>query len=220
MAKAKEKPKAQERPAVINESVEMVPVSRLTLHPQNVNQGDAGAIFQSIEANGFYGVVVAQRSTGRILAGNHRYEAAKMAGLGEIPVAWVECDDATALRILLADNRTARLGRDDDAALAELLAEISNSAGTLEGTGYDGDDLDQLITDLAKEGISVGEGKDYDSFSQTQELIGKSGKGDKPTFGVLVICEGEGEQAEQFERLKDEGYNCVMQGAKPPGVKR
>jgi SAM-dependent methyltransferase len=54
----------------------IVPVDSLETHPRNVNQGDIGAIYESIGANGFYGAIVAQKSTGRILAGNHRYQAA------------------------------------------------------------------------------------------------------------------------------------------------
>jgi hypothetical protein len=33
----------------------MVPVDSLETHPRNVNQGDIGAIYESIGANGFYG---------------------------------------------------------------------------------------------------------------------------------------------------------------------
>lgn len=55
-------------------------LGELKPHPRNPRQGDVGAIYQSIEANGFYGAIVAQRSTGYILAGNHRYKAAAEAG--------------------------------------------------------------------------------------------------------------------------------------------
>ena len=71
------------------------------------------------------------------------------AGIDEVPVCWVDVDDETALRLLLADNRTTRLGRDDENVLAELLAELANSEAGLVGTGYDGDFLDELISDLA-----------------------------------------------------------------------
>jgi hypothetical protein len=213
----KPKPPVEERPAIINQSVEVVPMSRLKKHPQNVNEGDAGAIYESIEANGFYGLVVAQKSTGHILAGNHRYDAAEMHGMGEIPVVWLDVDDDRALRIMLADNRTTRLGHDDETALAELLAGLKNTTDSLDGTGFDEDFLDDLIEDLSRQGITVEAAKDYDSFEQTQHIV--KGK-EKPTFGVLVVCEGEPDQAEMYLRLRDEGYEVVKQGSKPPGVKR
>lgn len=136
---------------VINEAVEMVAVGDLKLHPRNVNQGDTGAIHQSIERNGFYGTIVAQKSTGHVLAGNHRLRAAQQSNATELPVVWVDVDDDHALRILLADNRTTRLGVDDPEALADLLQEILSDQGTLDGTGYDGDALDELLADLGRE---------------------------------------------------------------------
>jgi hypothetical protein len=57
-------------------------------------------------------------------------------------------DDDRALRILLADNRTTRLGADDPAALAELFREILVDTGTLAGTGFDGDALDEILADI------------------------------------------------------------------------
>lgn len=138
---------------ILNEALESVAVADLKLHPWNVNEGDIGAIHQSIEHNGFYGAVVAQRSTGYVLAGNHRLQAAQAAGAESVPVIWVDVDDEHALRILLADNRTTRLGHDDPAALADLLNEILDSAGTLDGTGYTGDDLDELLADLGADDL-------------------------------------------------------------------
>ncbi len=128
---------------------EMVPISRLIVHERNVNHGDFGAIHESIAANGFFGALVVQRGTRKILAGNHRYAAAKELGYSELPVTWVDVDDEAALRILLADNRTARLGNDDPDALAELLSELAATDKGLAGTGFDGGALDQLIADLA-----------------------------------------------------------------------
>lgn len=138
------------RPAVriINESLEMVPVGRLSQHPRNANQGDLGAIHESILHNGFWGTVVAQKATGYVLAGNHRLVAAQQAGAEELPVAWVDVDNETALRILLADNRTTRLGQDDPQALVDLLKELAATPDALSGTGFDGDDLDELLAEL------------------------------------------------------------------------
>jgi hypothetical protein len=123
-------------------------VKDLRPHPKNPRQGDVGAIHESIEANGFYGAIVAQKGTGYILAGNHRYKAAVQSGAKQVPVIWLDVDEATATRVLLADNRTNDRASYDNAALAEILAELAAGPG-LEGTGYDGDDLDALIADLA-----------------------------------------------------------------------
>jgi ParB-like nuclease domain len=113
-------------------------------HPRNPRQGDVGAIHQSIAANGFYGAIIVQRSTQHVLAGNHRLQAALHADARTVPVLEVDCDDATALRILLADNRTNDLASYDYGILGELLRE-SALQGQLEGTGFDGADVDALI---------------------------------------------------------------------------
>jgi len=89
-----------------------------------------------------------QRSTGHILAGNHRYRAVMAAEGYRIPVLWVDCDDRTAEKILLADNRTGELAHRDDEALAELLKELS-AEDDLLGTGYQEEDLDALLKELA-----------------------------------------------------------------------
>ena len=54
------------------QAYELVAPRALRPHPRNPRRGDVDAIEESIAENGFYGCVVAQRSTGYILAGNHR----------------------------------------------------------------------------------------------------------------------------------------------------
>ena len=137
------------------QGIRKTPLADLTPHPSNPRQGDIGAIIQSIEANGWYGTLVAQISTGYVLAGNHRLQAARHCGIDRVPVHWVDVDDDTANRILLADNRTTDLATYDNSLLADLLVEMGKT-GNLEGTGYDGDDLDDLLADL--EAGYMGEG--------------------------------------------------------------
>lgn len=121
-----------------------IPVDSVSEHPKNYVMGDIGAISESIDAHGFFGAVIVQRSSRRIVAGNHRHRTAKMKGASTVPGFWLDCDDDEAERILAVDNRTARLATFDDAALLDLLVGIATSSGDLKGTGYDGDDLDDL----------------------------------------------------------------------------
>jgi ParB-like chromosome segregation protein Spo0J len=122
----------------------MVPVSELHLHESNARQGDVGAIIESIKANGFIRPIVVQRSTGKVLAGNHALRAAVSLGMDLVPVAYVDCDDAAALRILLVENRCNDLACYDNAALSELLQSLP----TLEGTCFDMEALNELMSDL------------------------------------------------------------------------
>lgn len=131
-----------------------VPLTDLRPHPKNPNQGDVGAIVESIETVGFYGTVTAQkprngRKHGRILAGEHRWRAAQAENADTIPVSWLDVDDDTALRILLADNQIGRLAQLDQAAQAAALQALASTDLGLSGTGTDADDLDLLLADLA-----------------------------------------------------------------------
>lgn len=124
------------------------PLGELKHWEKNPNQGDIGAVAGSIQANGWYGAVIVQKSTNRIIAGNHRVEAARQSGLTHVPVLVVDVDDEAAQRINLADNRTTRLGSDDEQMLADILTTLAMTDLGLEGTGFDGDDLDALLEDL------------------------------------------------------------------------
>jgi ParB-like chromosome segregation protein Spo0J len=124
------------------------PIGELKAHPDNPRQGDISAIAGSIQKNGWYGTIVAQRSTGYVLAGNHRLMAAKSIGMETVPVYWVDVDDEQANRILLADNRASDLATYDDSALADILANLVDTDLGLTGTGFDDADLEALLFDL------------------------------------------------------------------------
>lgn len=127
---------------------EAVPVGNLKLHPANANRGASGVIADSIDKNGFYGAIYAHEATGQIIAGNHRWEEAVKAGAETVPVIWLDVDEDEARRILAVDNRSARLGSDDDAKLAELLESFG---GDFDGTGYGESDLASLLAKLCPE---------------------------------------------------------------------
>ena len=132
---------------VINQEMTTVHVDDIRQHPRNPNNGNVSTIAQSIAANGFYGAVVVQRSTGYILAGNHRWLAARSEGAQTIPVIYVDVDERQAVKILLADNRTAEMADRDAEVLAELLAELKHD-DDLAGTGYVEGDLSKLLEAL------------------------------------------------------------------------
>lgn len=127
------------------------PISKLKPHPQNVRQGDVGAISLSLEQHGQYRPIVVQQSTGFILAGNHTYKAAKALKWKDVAATFVDVDDEQALRILLIDNRANDLASYDDSALVEMLKALMDTELKLDGTGFDSSDLDQLLKDLEME---------------------------------------------------------------------
>ena len=134
---------------VINKEIEQVAIDLLKHHPRNANHGDVDAIKTSLAVNGWYGSVVVNTATKHILAGNHRVMAAKALGWETVPVQWVDVTPEEELRILVVDNRTTRIGRDDTTKITDILAELANTPVGLEGTGYSADDLNELINEIA-----------------------------------------------------------------------
>lgn len=121
-----------------------VPIADLKLWPGNPRQGDVGALAESLKRFGQVRPVLVQKSTMRIVAGNHLYRAASALGWDRIACVITEMSDKQAKAFLAADNRMSDLGTFDNDLLAVLLADIARN-DTLEGTGYDEEDLDALL---------------------------------------------------------------------------
>jgi len=181
-----------------NAAYEMVALDQLRQHERNPNRGDVLVIAESIEENGFYGAVVAQRSTGKVLAGNHRLQAAKSLGLSEVPVIWLDVDDHEALRILLADNQLAKLATYDDGVLLEVLRELEHTGSNLRGTGYEDVDLQRLAQELAGDDAeNARPAQDQKADDDEAELLER--------WGVIVHVETEDEQTELLLRFNGRG---------------
>lgn len=127
-----------------------VGIDTIQAHPKNARRGDLEAIEASIATNGFYGAVVVQDSSGRIMVGNHRWRAARARGMRTIPVIFVDCADIEAERIAVADNRVGDLGSYDQTALLEQLERIAEQEGSLAGTGYSEEDFAAIEAEMAE----------------------------------------------------------------------
>lgn len=133
-----------------------LPLEELALHPRNPRQGDVGAIYESLRVFGQQKPIVVQDAPAPpyvVVAGNHALLAARQ--LRELGSGWTHLaavrspmDDQTALRYALADNRTSSLGTYDPDLLSGILSELA-VLDLLEATGYDGDDVDQLLSRLS-----------------------------------------------------------------------
>jgi DNA modification methylase len=130
-----------------------VDIDLLIPHPRNVRQGDVGAICESLKAHGQYRAIVFQKSTNRIIAGNHTWQAAKKLGWTEIAVAYVGDDDTTAQAYALADNRTAELGSYDEEALKDLIEKVAAVDPELVRISGWSDDAVQDLLDKIESGI-------------------------------------------------------------------
>lgn len=170
-----------------------VPSDTIQPHPDNPNHGDVEAIRESIQENDFYGAIVVQASTGRILAGEHRWRAARAEGLDVVPVIYRDCDDHTAIRIMLVDNETARRGDVDPEVVQHLLQTLES----IDGTGYDLGWLEQQEAERQA-------GQDAD---EARVVAGKASMVDdsdlETQFAVIVMVDTEIEQETAFSVLSE-----------------
>jgi len=121
-----------------------VPLASLTPWPGNYREHDIGAICESLQRFGQQKPIVVQRSSMRVVAGNGTYLGAEALAWPEIACYLTDLSDEEAEAFLIADNRTQERGRGRDADLADLLSRVAQR-GQLVGTGYDGDDVDDLL---------------------------------------------------------------------------
>jgi ParB-like chromosome segregation protein Spo0J len=116
-------------------------------YPNNARRGDVSVLVESLKINGQYRPIVVQKSTKHVLAGNHLLRAAKILGWDQVDAVVIDVDDQQALKIVLADNRTADLGDYNTDLLATLLRDLED----FEGTGYSLADIEELEAVINKE---------------------------------------------------------------------
>lgn len=151
--------------------VEYMPISEIRPSPRNPKDHDLGAIHASVSRFGYVAPAIIDDRTGRMVAGHGRLEdLRRRKASGESPperiierngewlmpvlrgVSFRSDEDAEGY--LLADNRLSELGGWDDSKLADLLSDLA-ADDALEGTGYDGDDIDRLLQDLQNNTINA-----------------------------------------------------------------
>lgn len=183
---------------------EPVSLEDLQPFPGNARRGDVDLILDSLRANGQYKPLTVRRhgDTLTVLAGNHtylallRHEEDDRAGCADWelsndrpcqvcvavdrddPTALahiIECDDATARRINVVDNRAADVGDYDREALAVLLSAMDND---LAGTGFTESEAYRLVsTDLP------------DGFPAFDEAIAAHAPASPPPTGTTTAAQ-------------------------------
>ena len=144
-------------------NVEYVPLSEIVEADSNPKDHDIGQIYQSIKRFGFTQPIMMNENTGKLLAGHGRLQTLqqmKQAGektpkrIKEKDKEWLVPvlkgisfeDDMEAQAYLIADNRLTELGGWNTNDLVESLQEMIEGGLSLEGVGYDFDDLETMVT--------------------------------------------------------------------------
>ena len=133
-------------------TVQAVPISEITLDPENKRRHDEknlAAIRRSLERFGQQSPIVLD-SSGRCLKGNGTILAAQALGWKEIQAVHSDLEGRDADAYAVADNRAGELATWEQQQLAQFLEDQRN-LGDLECTGFQEEDLDALIADLGNE---------------------------------------------------------------------
>lgn len=129
--------------ASLGAAAEMVPLSDLMPWVKNPRKNDDAVrkVADSIERFGFAAPIVARRENGEVIAGHTRLKAAKLLGLTEVPVRYLDLTEREAHLLAIADNKLGELAS-WDAQLSDVLSDFSFEEA--EMIGFDEKDLQRL----------------------------------------------------------------------------
>jgi DNA modification methylase len=119
-------------------------------NPRKHGRAQIRAIAQSIEAFGFNAPILIDRGR-QIVAGHGRYEAAKLLGLTQVPVIFLDhLTETQAKAYMLADNKLTDRSTWDDAKVAVQLQELSELVldFDIEAIGFELPEIDFRIQSL------------------------------------------------------------------------
>lgn len=128
----------------------LVDIVELVPNPRNPNRHPKKQIellAKIIKSQGWRNPIVVSNRSGFVVKGHARLEAAKILGLGMVPVDRQNYDsEAQEWADMIADNRIAELAEPDLPSLKDLLEELDTGSFDMELTGFDSKALEDLMT--------------------------------------------------------------------------
>jgi len=182
--------------AMVEHSATLVDASQLKVSERSLRQ-DPEDLIEHIAASlreaGWQDEQVIVSRDGTILVGESVLRAAAVAGIDKIPVKRVEydADSPEAARLIARHYAAGKRASVDDRAFAELLRQIHEDVGTLEGTGYDAESLGALL-------LMTRSAAEIRDASQAMEWIGLAEYVKTPLPVKLTISFDTEEEREQF----------------------
>jgi len=191
--------------------VKTVKITELKPHPKNPRVHPDSAIEKlerSIKEFGWTNPILVS-ADGYILAGHARLKAAEKAGISEVPVIYLPLEGAKAEAYLIADNRLQDETDWDLPKLKDLLQELDTGEFDLELTGFDMDEIEDLMTQFHVPGEII----EDEVPEPPEEPITKPG--DLWILGRHRLLCGDATVAADVERLMD-GKKADMVFTDPP----
>ena len=128
-------------------SLELIDVDKLIEYPDNPRVGNVEEIKKSLVENAQYKPLIVNKKTMHVLVGNHTLQAMKELNYEKVNGNLIEVDELQEKKIVLADNKLSDNSEYDNEKLTAMLDDLMND-GELIGTGFDVDDVDDLLASL------------------------------------------------------------------------
>ena len=191
--------------------IKTVKISELKPHPKNPRVHPDNAIDKLVRSIKEYGWTnpVLVSADGYVLAGHARLKAAEKAGIEEVPVIYLPLEGAKADAYLIADNRLQDETDWDYEKLEDLLQELDAGDFDLELTGFDMDEIEDLMTQFHVPGEII----EDEAPEPPEEPITKPG--DIWQLGRHRLMCGDATKKEDVEKLMN-GVKADMVLTDPP----
>lgn len=163
----------------------LAPLGSFERLERNAKEHDLGGISTSLERFGFLERVIVNETTGHLIGGHGRIDILQqLEANGEsppeniavengewlVPTDYVSIPEEDEEAAALALNRLTELGGWDRSALAEILKDSAEQKEGLRGTGYDLEDLEQLLGDLEYGTISTVQGSEEQQWNPAERF--------------------------------------------------
>ena len=124
-----------------------VPTTKISPWDANPRENDHAVddVAQAITRFGFASPIVARLANSEIINGHTRLKAAEQLGLERVPVRFVDVTQNDARLMALSDNKLGELAR-WSAGLPDVFKALEAEGEDLEGLGWSGDELAEILT--------------------------------------------------------------------------
>jgi hypothetical protein len=180
-------------------AAEWVEIDSLTPWDKNPRRNAAAVseVAKSIQRFGFASPIIARQADRVVIAGHTRLLAARSLGLDKVLVRFLDLDPAQARALALADNKLGELAEWDAGLLADVLRELEAESVDLDGLGFSGEELDELLKGAGEPGEGLG---DDNPYTKTVKAPIYTPKGDKPPTSDLYDQSKTAQLVEEIDR--------------------
>lgn len=170
-----------------------------TLLPNEKNwrghpKAQAAALDAALDEVGWVQQVIVNRTTGKLVDGHLRVERAIARGERSVPFLEIELTPEEELLILATLDPIGAMATANKEVLAGLISEVATGQAALQ----------QLIADVAEKAGAILDSHPAPGDDPAPDPPGSY----ESQYGVIVLCEDDGEQERVYDELMAQGYHC------------